>query len=567
MLALTSRSKNLPLVWCGGLALLLLAGGCASGLRTGKADTYFQSSPTRLHKAPAKTPARSVWWDETVHSTVRPLGRIVSPSTYVKLLAGTPSALDTNAFGQVPDSGWFTNRINRGASTLETIRVGRRAGAEPAAGEFQVTSGKLDGVSPGFIVRDSKNVTWFVKFDSPAYPKLTTGAELIASRLLHVAGYYVPENYIVDLDVARLRLSTKAKTRDHYNREVPLTQAALHKLLLQLNPDPKNRLRALFSRSLPGQPLGPFRFRGARADDPNDTIPHERRRSLRALRFFYAWLNNTDGRYHNTLDTFERAPNSELGHIDHYLLDFGDALGAANGAEKSTQNGYERRLDWKEIGLRIATLGVRDPLWFRVGRSPLREVGVFESKVFEPLTWTPRYNNPAFQAANRDDLRWAASILAYFGDEEIAAAVDAARYDNEPAADWIKRVLMERRNKILRASFASQSSLDLPRVVDGVLALSDLTIVAELPDAAAQSYAWTVRWSRNRRRDLHIEVETTSDTMLDLRPLISLARSKWKTFGTNEVLTVTVGRTGLKPRAEVDVVVRGSEIYAAGMRY
>ena len=53
---------------------------------------------------------------------------------------------------------------------------------------------------------------------------------------------------------------------------------------------------------LPGKVLGPFRYSGHAPDDPNDLVPHEQRRELRALRVFGAWTNLVDWKAGNTLD-------------------------------------------------------------------------------------------------------------------------------------------------------------------------------------------------------------------------------------------------------------------------
>ena len=61
--------------------------------------------------------------------------------------------------------------------------------------------------------------------------------------------------------------------------------------------------RAVAARALPGRVLGGFRYHGTRPDDPNDIVPHEHRRELRALKVFGAWTNLVDMKAGNTLDT------------------------------------------------------------------------------------------------------------------------------------------------------------------------------------------------------------------------------------------------------------------------
>lgn len=547
-----------------------LGAACAPGWKGAPHDTVFQRAPEpRLHEKPRTQLEPVDWWDEALHSIVVPLGKTISPGYYVEQVAGHPEALDVNAFGQVPDSTWFENRINRGKVTVERIRRGPDPARAPAPGPLVVISGKLQGVSPGFVVRDTAGVVWFVKFDSPGYPNLATGAEIIGTRLMWAAGYHVPDNYLVDLDLDRLRLDPEAKTRDEYNRTVPLSSSALEQLLIQLNPTESGRLRAMFSRSVSGEPVGPFRFRGTRPGDPNDDIPHQRRRSLRGLWVFFAWINNTDARFQNTMDAFVRPdPESELGYLVHYLIDFGDSLGSSGDREKLTSEGYEQRIDWHEIGLRSLTLGVRDPKWFRVSRSPMREVGVFEAETFEPEDWTPLYNNPAFLAANPDDTFWAASILAHFTDADIEAAVAAARYSNRAAAEWIAQVLSLRRIALLRHAFAGRSPLDLPRVVGSRLRLIDLIVLAELPDPPA-TYRWSLRWNRTRGEDRALGDAHTRSPELELGPLLARARQRWgEALAEEPYLTATVRRRiegELGPPLHVHLRLAGDRVFAVGL--
>ena len=79
---------------------------------------------------------------------------------------------------------------------------------------------------------------------------------------------------------------------------------------------------------LPGKILGGFRYAGTRPDDPNDIVPHEHRRELRALRVFGAWTNLTDLKAGNTLDTLVTENGRTF--VKHYLQDVGSTFGMAN---------------------------------------------------------------------------------------------------------------------------------------------------------------------------------------------------------------------------------------------
>jgi hypothetical protein len=76
-------------------------------------------------------------------------------------------------------------------------------------------------------------------------------------------------------------------------------------------------------------------------------------------------------------------------------------------------------------------------------------VGFVESNVFDPGGWRPDYPNPAFDDRTVRDIRWGATIVAGFTDEHIRAAVAAAHYTDPRAAEYITRVLIERRDKLV----------------------------------------------------------------------------------------------------------------------
>jgi hypothetical protein len=543
------------------LALLAAAVGCGPTWKQAPHDRLFQREvPRLLHFAPPDR-SPSDWWDYALQTSVRPLGRALSPARYLAAAKGGRDAHDVNAFGQVPDSGWFTNRIGRRDYTGAEIQRGAAVSGEPAIGPLRVIDGKVEGASPGFIVRDSADDVWYVKLDPPAFPDLSTSAEVISSRLLWLAGYHVPEMLALDIEVDRFELSPRAKKRDDYNRRVPLLQGDLDALFTGLNPDSRGRIRALFSRRLDGQILGPFSFRGRRTGDPNDRIEHQHRRSLRGLWLFFAWLNNTDARQQNTLDVHQRVTGDGRGFIRHYLIDFGDAFGAAGTREKVASEGHLYLVDWIDLAANLITAGLRYPRWLAVRRSRYRSVGLFESRVFEPGGWKPQLPNPAFSEATRSDIFWAASILARIGERHISAAVAAGRYREPGAADYVIRTLMARRAKILRWALLDQLAVDRPRVEGGELAVDDLW---KLAGRDAGALRWEARWNRSGRGDAALATGITRTGRIELAPIRAAARGH-RGFPGDPFVTVRLSRLRGGPSIDVHLHIAGDRVVVAGL--
>ncbi len=546
------------------IAACLAASACSPAWKRAPHDQQFQTvAPPKLHAQPrADNP--SDWWDHVLHSTVLPLGKTVSPARWVGWLIGGRAPLDVNAFGEVPDSAWFENRIGRTPMTPEEAARGPNASGGPAPGPLVVISGKPEGVTPGIVVRDSAGVVWFIKFDAPAYPRMTSGAEIIAAKVLYAAGYHVPETYVIDLALDRLALSPKATTRDRYKRKIKLTPKALDTLLLQLNPSPDGKIHALFSRAVPGVPLGPFSYRGTRRDDPNDRLPHQRRRSLRGLWVFQAWLNNTDTRRQNTLDTFI-ASDGGRGFVRHYLIDFGDSLGAAGNREKFLSEGYEYRLDWRQIGKRWVSLGLRYPYWLSVKRSPFRSVGIFESKTFDPSRWRPVYANDAFDEATPLDSFWGAAILARITPDHLRAIVETAEYTEPGAAEFIVATLLERRRKLLRYAFSRVLPVvDFRIENDYAVAFTDLGVETGLVRGTPR-YRWSARWNHTGGSDPVLARGTVDTPRIDLREAVVAAMTSHRSgFVEDPYITLTLRRAGHDAGVELHVrIVRDRTVPVA----
>jgi hypothetical protein len=557
----------------GTACLLLLAlAGCSPRWKEVPHDRRFQrTEPPALHPRPDAETLSGDWWDRALASTVWPVGRVLSPARWAARVGVQLEALDVNALGEVPDSTWFENRIGRRPISPDEIERGPGPATGPAAGRLTVVSGKLEGATPGIVVRDSDEVLWFVKFDPPAFRELSTGAELVAQRILHFAGYQVPEMQVFDLSLDRLVLDPNAEQRDRYNALSPLEQRDLDSLLTNLNPSRSRRIRALASRAAEGDPIGPFSYRGVRVDDPNDRIPHERRRSLRGLWLLSAWINNTDVRRQNTLDTFvEVDKRRRLGFVRHYLIDFGDSLGAAGERGKYVGEGYEGHIDWRAMGGRLFGVGLRYPYWLAVRRSPYPSVGVFESAVFDPTRWEPAYDNPAFIEATARDTFWAATILARFDEDRIAAAVAGARYSDPRAAALLVQILVKRRDKLLAHATRRMAPLIDPELRGTTVSMSDLEAVAEMaPPSGGRAYRWSIRWNRTGTRDCELERGQGPAPRVDLAGAIDRAKRRDPDgFARDPFLTVSFwrpkhGRPG--PGVELHVRVHGDRLVLAAI--
>ncbi len=559
---MTRRLASYLRTW-SALALCALA-ACAPGWKQAPHDRLFQyEPPVALVRAP-EGQSPSDWWDHVFQTTVRPLGRAISPGTYVALLVGGRAARDVNALGQVPDSSWFENRIGRRAITSDEAFHGEATDSGPAAGPLLVISGKLSGISAGFVVRDSARQIWYVKLDHPAFPELSTSAEVIASRLLWLAGYRVPSMHVIDLESSRFVLGPLAKGKDEFNRAVWLTQKAFDLLLANTNPDVNGKIRVLVSKQPPGKILGSFSYSGTRVDDRNDTIEHEHRRSLRALWLFSAWLNNPDMRQANTLDMFRPIGGDGRGLVEHYLIDFGDAFGSTGLGEKAAVEGWEYLVDWPNMFRNLLSLGLRYPPYREAKRSELRSVGLFEATVFDPRKWKPEYPNPAFDHRTRGDLFWAASILARIQPDHIRAAVTAGYYHEAGAAGRITEVLLERRAKLLRFALVGSLELDRPRVTGTRLRLDDLRALGGLPQTGSISYV--VRWDRTRRIDpvvAHGTIVPGTSFELEIELADALAAARKAGLDHDPFLTVELSRHGA--RLEVHLRVAGDRVVPVGI--
>ena len=374
-------------------------------------------------------------------------------------------AMSINTVDEVPDSSWFTNRILGGtAMSADDVAKGANTGNGPAPGKWMVSSGKSDGVTPGFTIIDEAGTRWFIKFDPPDWREMATGAEVAVTKLFYALGYHVPENYITKLRREVLVITEKSTITMADGGQRRLTDLDIDRLLRMAARDTDGSYRVIASKGLSGRPVGPFLYVDTRSDDPNDVVPHEHRRELRALRVFSAWTNHVDSKAVNSLDTVVTENGRQV--VRHHLIDFGATMGSASIRPREYDEGHRYIFDPGPTVLGILGLGLYIPSYHFISYPDFPSVGRFSAEGFDPPDWKPRMPNPAFRRARPDDTFWAARRVMAFTDDMIRAAVKTGEYLDPAAEKHIADTLIARRDAIGRAWLTNVNPVVDP-VLDG----------------------------------------------------------------------------------------------------
>jgi hypothetical protein len=393
-------------------------------------------------------------------------------------------ARNVNTIDEVPDSNWFTNRIGAKRLSVEEVAKGPIDGGGPAPGKWLVIRGKSAGVAPGFTMRDSQGQIWFVSFDARGFPEAATGAILVANRIFWALGYWQTENHLVHVQSDQVGVAEEATIRPPSGGRRQMRGADVEDVLRRSHRGADGSYRAVAARVLPGRVLGGFRYYGTRPDDPNDVVPHEHRRELRALKVFGAWTNLVDMKAGNTLDTL--ITENGKGLVRHYLQDVGSTFGTGALGPREYDEGWEYLYEGDLIWKRLVTLNFYMKPWQTVDYEKNPSIGRFEGDEFDPATWKPRVPTAALLRARADDTFWAARRVMAFSNEMITALAATGRYTDESAAVLLANVLIKRRDKIGRTYLTAVNPVtDIQLDASGTLTFENAAVeydVAKTPD-------------------------------------------------------------------------------------
>jgi hypothetical protein len=374
--------------------------------------------------------------------------------------SGKP-AQNINTIDEVPDSSWFTNRIGTVTVTAAELVRGPNLGPLPDPSKWKVIREKTSGVHPGFTARDGNGETWFLQFDPPYFPEGATSVVAIASRIFWALGYNQVETYLTTFDPARLEFDANATLRRPNGGRSPFTMDDINAILERVARKPDGTYRVVAGRLIPGKILGNFLYSGVRPDDPNDLVPHEHRRELRALRVFGAWTNLTDWKAANTLDAL--AIVNGRGVVKHYLQDVGSTFGL-NNDKYEWDLGYEHFYQGDTTRKRLFSFGFALSPWQTIDYVEHPSAGKFEGDRFDPRAWRPQIPSAAYAEMREDDAFWAARRVLAFTDDLIRAAVHTGEFSDPVAEKHIGDVLIKRRDRIASVYLTAVNPIVSPRL-------------------------------------------------------------------------------------------------------
>jgi hypothetical protein len=462
------RSRHLTAIHLGAMALgwsALAATGCSGSVRFAERPVVWAVDDKRTIPEPEEREFLKIQYFGDLFFLRR--------SQRALELRDLEPAWNVNALEEVPDSSWFENRIGLRDLTPEQVAKGP-AVLPPPRPPYKVIRGKTGGGNAGVVVEDAQKRTFLLKWDRPENPEMQTGNSVVGNRIVWAFGYHVPRDYLIDLRVDEIVIPEDATAKDAMGDKLPYTREHLDDALKSGPPPRGGVYRTSASEYLDGKPIGGWANEGVRDDDINDVVPHEHRRENRGLRVLAAWINHSDMKEDNTLDTYVEEGGRKF--IKHHLIDFGEVFGGHAAEKNRAEDGWEHYFDWQNQPKAWIALGLWKRPWEGIAPSPYKAVGLFSAVGFQPLLWREAYPFWPFWEMDRVDAFWGAKIVMRFSKEHIRAAVAEGRFSEPGAADYLVKQLVDRRDAIGRVWLDALSPLDGFEVRPGYVCATDLAV-------------------------------------------------------------------------------------------
>ncbi len=131
-----------------------------------------------------------------------------------------------------------------------------------------IVAAKVQGVTPGFTIRDGNGDIYFIKMDPPRLPQLATSTEVIATKFFHAFGYHVPENFLSAVDRTDLTIAPDTLLVDEDGKERKMEDSDIDKIFQKAHRLSSGGTPVIASRRLTGTPVGPFKYFATAATMP-----------------------------------------------------------------------------------------------------------------------------------------------------------------------------------------------------------------------------------------------------------------------------------------------------------
>ncbi len=404
---------------------------------------------------PTRLPSRRTFDEREQLSDIylrRPLFDVVRPLDF-------PTGGDVNAMDEVPTSTWYDpGQTAAGPS-------------EPALAPPTLPLFALDDTpaihEDALVVRDARGMRYELLADPPEKLGLLTGAEVLGGYLLRALGLRAPRAWMLGIsDSAIISDVPKAAPRlERWTRRKSATVRGLRRVSATRWPN--------------GIDVGIASDFSVRDDDPNDTVEHHDRRTLRATIIFAHWMAWSAFNVRSTRDVYVGKVGD--GHLEHFLVGTSGAFGTQDLQADPVRDEAAGSVWWN-----LVTLGLSPPVVSPTRRSPFPSLGYLPSTL-EPGSFkvSPPYS--PFVRLTPPDEYWAAKRLVDAGDEALRTGIAAAQLP-EDAARHLTAVLESRRRMLVAHAMSVVSPLEVTTVTGRSVLLRDRAIAAGVADARDTQY-------------------------------------------------------------------------------
>ena len=100
-------------------------------------------------------------------------------------------------------------------------------------------------MSPGFRLKDKRGHEYFIRFDPKGYLGMSSAADVITTKILHDAGYWVPDDVALSFKRDDLVIGPGVTVREAHGQKRAMTEADIDTILAKADRAPDGSWRAL----------------------------------------------------------------------------------------------------------------------------------------------------------------------------------------------------------------------------------------------------------------------------------------------------------------------------------